>query len=409
MNKKITRAHAWLMYIVAASFYFYDFILKLIPAIMMNNIMNRLQIGPNQFGMVELSFFAIYTPMQLFCGPLLDEYGAKRILPSVIALCLVGTMLSGYTSDFYTYVFARLLIGFGSAFAFVSVLKIASEWLPKRYYPLLAGLTTTFGMLGGIFSESIAPAFNQYHQFYFYSLIIIVGVVLFILAVMTIEDKESHDDTPLDASLLLKDIWTVLRKPQIWIAGMIGMTMFSPIQLFVAWAIQFFQQDLGTTEITAGNITSMMFWGACVIAPLFGWLAGEITHKKRLLIVGTTLSLGGMLAILFSAQTGVISSMLLMFVVGCGIAAQPLVFVYASRQVNLHLTATAVAVTNFIVNLSSFLQPYIGAQLVEVSKHSYDLTSWRNALSIIPALLAINYLFIYKLDEIQYDSEETGN
>ena len=406
MPKNITRAHAWLMYVVAASFYFYDFILKLIPAIMMNNILNRLQIGPNQFAMVELSFFAIYTPMQLFCGPLLDEYGAKRILPGVIALCLTGTALSGYTSDFHTYLFARLLIGFGSAFAFVSVLKIASEWLPKRHYPFLAGLTTTFGMLGGIFSESVAPAFNQYHQFYFYSFIIAVGLILLFLALYLIEDKESHDDTPLDARLLLNDIWTVLRKSQIWIAGLIGLAMFSPIQLFVAWAIQFFQQDLGISEMTAGNITSMMFWGACIVAPLFGWLAGEINHKKRLLLIGSTLSLIGMVAILFSAQTGVISSMLLMFVVGSGIAAQPLVFVYATRQVNLHLTATAVAVTNFIVNLSSLLQPYIGGQLVEVAKHSYDLTSWRQALVIIPILLAVNYLFIFKLDEIQYDSDE---
>ena len=344
--------------------------------------------------------------MQLFCGPLLDEYGAKRILPSVIALCLIGTALSGYTSDFHTYLFARLLIGFGSAFAFVSVLKIASEWLPKRHYPFLAGLTTTFGMLGGIFSESVAPAFNQYHQFYFYSFIIAVGLILLFLALYLIEDKESHDDTPLDARLLLNDIWTVLRKSQIWIAGLIGLAMFSPIQLFVAWAIQFFQQDLGISEMTAGNITSMMFWGACIVAPLFGWLAGEINHKKRLLLIGSTLSLIGMVAILFSAQTGVISSMLLMFVVGSGIAAQPLVFVYATRQVNLHLTATAVAVTNFIVNLSSLLQPYIGGQLVEVAKHSYDLTSWRQALVIIPILLGVNYLFIFKLDEIQYDSDE---
>jgi MFS family permease len=405
MKPTISSARAWLMYIVAASFYFYDFILKLIPAIMMNNIMSRLQIGANHFGMVELSFYAIYTPMQLFCGPLLDEYGAKRILPSVIALCLIGTAISGYTSDFYTYVFARLLIGFGSAFAFVCVLKIASEWLPRKHYPFLAGLTTTFGMLGGIFSESIAPMFNQYHQVYFYSVIIGVGIILLLLALVTIEDKTSHDDTPLDAMLLLKDIYTVLRKRQIWTAGIIGMAMFAPIQLFIAWAIPFFEQDLGVTEVIAGNITSMLFWGACVVAPLFGWLAGEITHKKRLLLIGNTLSLIGMLAVLFSAQTGVVTAMLLMFLVGSGIAAQPLVFVYASRQVSLHLTATAVAATNFIVNLSSLAQPYIGAQLVEVAQHSYDLKSWRHALSIIPVLLAMNYIAIWRLREVRYDDD----
>ena len=367
--------------------------------------MTRLQIGANHFGMVELSFYAIYTPMQLFCGPLLDEYGAKRILPSVIALCLIGTTISGYTSDFYTYVFARLLIGFGSAFAFVCVLKIASEWLPRKYYPFLAGLTTTFGMLGGIFSESVAPMFNQYHQAYFYSIIIAVGILLLVLALVTIEDKTSHDDTPLDGMLLLKDIYTVLRKRQIWTAGFVGMAMFAPIQLFVAWAIPFFEQDLGVSELIAGNITSMMFWGACVVAPLFGWLAGEITHKKRLLVIGNSLSLIGMLAVLFSAQSGSITAMLLMFLVGSGLAAQPLVFVYASRQVSLHLTATAVAATNFIVNLSSLAQPYIGAQLVEVAQHSYDLKSWRHALSIIPLLLIINYIAIWRLREVRYDDD----
>ena len=204
------------------------------------------------------------------------------------------------TATFYTYVFARLLIGFGSAFAFVCVLKIASEWLPRKHYPFLAGLTTTFGMLGGIFSESIAPMFNQYHQVYFYSVIIGVGIILLLLALVTIKDKTSHDDTPLDAMLLLKDIYTVLRKRQIWTAGIIGMAMFAPIQLFIAWAIPFFEQDLGVTEVV-GNITSMLFW-VPVVAPLFGWLAGEITHKKRLLLVGNTPSPIGMLAVLFSAR-----------------------------------------------------------------------------------------------------------
>ena len=97
--------------------------------------------------------------------------------------------------------------------------------------------------------------------------------------------------------------------------------------------------------------------------------------------------------------------MLLMFATGIGVAIQPLVFVYSSREVDLHLTATAVAITNFIINLSSLLQPYVGNQLVEVSKQVYSLESWRNALSIIPIMLLVNCLFIYMLKEIKYDKE----
>ena len=189
-------------------------------------------------------------------------------------------------------------------------------------------------------------------------------------------------------------------------AGLIGLAMFSPIQLFVTWAIKFFQQDLGTTEILAGNITSMLFWGACTIAPVSGWIAGEIAHKKRLLFIGNSVALLGMVSILYSAHTDVLTAMILMFVVGAGIATQPLVFVYATRQVSLHLTATAVAATNFIVNLSSVLQPYIGSQLIEISKQVYSLESWRYALSIIPALLVINLIAIMFLKEIQYDEND---
>ncbi len=406
MNTRASHLQGWIMYAIAAFFYFYDFILRLIPSIMMENIIERLQITTNQFGILELSFYIVYTPMQLLCGPLLDEYGAKRVLPGVITLCILGSILSAITKNYYWYLMARTLIGFGSAFAFVCVLKIASEWLPKKNYPFLAGLTTTFGMLGGIFSESVAPAFNQFDQTYFYSGIVVIGAILLILSMIFIEDKESHDDSEFDLKLIIKDIKLVLTKSQIWVAGLIGLAMFSPIQLFVTWAIKFFQQDLGTTEILAGNITSMLFWGACTIAPISGWIAGEITHKKRLLFIGNSVALLGMVGILYSAHTDVLSAMILMFIVGAGIATQPLVFVYATRQVSLHLTATAVAATNFIVNLSSLLQPYIGSQLIEISKQVYSLESWRYALSIIPALLAVNLIAIMCLKEIQYDEND---
>lgn len=373
---------------------------------MMENIINRLNITTNQFGMIELSFYAVYTPMQLVCGPLLDEYGAKRILPSVIGLCLLGSIISGVTTSYYWYLFARLLIGFGSAFAFVCVLKIASEWFPKSYYPILAGLTTTFGMLGGIFSEAIAPVFNQYDQQYFFSGICIIAVVLIIMSIVFVKDAESHDDSELNLMLILNDIKSVLSIKQVWIAGFIGLAMFSPVQLFVTWAIRFFADDLGVNEVAAGNIVSMIFWGTCIFAPISGWIASKVSNKKILILTGNVLCFLGMLGVLYSAQTDALSAMALMLMIGIGLSAQPLVFVYSSRQVSLHLTATAVAATNFIVNLSSILQPYIGSQLISVSSQTYSLESWRAALCIIPILLFINFLAIYFLKELPYDNDD---
>ena len=402
-KSSISNSRKWAMYIVASSFYFYDFILKLIPSIMMENIIKRLSISTEEFGYVELSFYAIYTPMQLLCGPLLDEYGQRKILPFVIGLCLIGSMISAVTTNYTVYIIARLLIGMGSAFAFVTVLKIASEWLPEKIYPLLAGLTTTFGMLGGIVSESIAPLFNKYDQIYFYSIIVVIGLLLLIGSIIVVKDREDHEQNGLNIRLILNDIRQIISKKQVLVAGLIGMCMFAPIQIFVPWAISFFSQDLGVNELAGGNITSMIFWGACIFAPILGWIAGKIEKKRRLLLFGNILSLIGMTMILYSAQTNIWTSMLLMLITGIGVAIQPLVFVYSSREVDLHLTATAVAITNFIINLSSLIQPYVGKQLIEVSEQVYSLESWRNALCIIPIMLLINCLLIFMLKEIKYD------
>ena len=357
-------------------------------------------------GIVVTAFAIPYGLAQLFCGPILDEYGQRRVLPMVIGICLLGGIISAITTSYYWYLFARMLIGFGSAFAFVSVLKIASEWLPQRMYPFLSGLTTTFGMLGGIFSEAIAPMFNHYDQIYFFTGICLVAVVLILLALFYVRDGESHDDSAFDLKLIISDIATVLSHRQIWIAGFVGLAMFSPIQLFITWAIRFFAQDLGVSEVISGNIASMIFWGTCVFAPLAGWAASRMQHKKWLLFIGNTLSLLGMVLVLYSVHVDTFTAIILMFMVGAGIAAEPLVFVYATREVNAHLTATAVAATNFVVNLSSLLQPYIGDQLIETSKQVYSLESWRYALSIIPILLLINYIFIYNLKEMAYDNDD---
>jgi MFS family permease len=45
---------------------------------------------------------------------------------------------------------ARLMQGFGSAFAFVGTMYLATQWFPRRKIALLSGLTTSLGMLGAI-------------------------------------------------------------------------------------------------------------------------------------------------------------------------------------------------------------------------------------------------------------------
>ncbi len=49
----------------------------------------------------------------------------------------------------------RLLVGFGSAFAFVGVLKLATIWLPEDKLGMVAGAATALGTIGAMVGDNL--------------------------------------------------------------------------------------------------------------------------------------------------------------------------------------------------------------------------------------------------------------
>ncbi|MEC8977779.1 MAG: MFS transporter [Pseudomonadota bacterium] len=409
----------WLMFFLTSFFYFYDFILRMIPSVMMDNILQLYNVDADMYAFYESSFYVTYTPLQLFAGPLIDEIGVRKIFPLAVLCCLIGALVSALQPYFSFLIIARMLIGLGSSFAFVMVLKISNEWLPAYYYPFIAGLTTTLGMIGGIVSEVVLPDFIQYGVPNMYFFLAFFAAVLIILSYFCIFDKEDHEITSVLDIRLIYDIYTVFSTRQFILIGVIGCLLFTPVQLFVVWAQPFFAQTLSISKHDAGHIASMLFWGIATGAPFFGWLASQIQNKRILLIIGSLLSAMCLITILFYPNLTPWQVSVLMYGLGFFKSCQPLVFVSAKNLVSPHLTATAVAGTNMIVNLSSFFQPVIGYQLsryhrlYEHGMSNYTLLNWQLALSVIPVFLLVACFlsFFLKLDsdEIDYANPVTNN
>ncbi|MEC8063496.1 MAG: MFS transporter [Pseudomonadota bacterium] len=390
----------WVMFWITSGFYFYDFSLRLIPSVMLEEITATYKITPQQFGFLESSFYFMYTPMQLFAGPLIDEFGASKIVPLAVACCLIGSIMSALEINFTILIIARLLIGFGSAFAFIAVLKTASEWLPKHYYPILSGIATGLGSLGGIAAEVFIPMGVQYGAPIIYFGSAVISLVLLLLSCMFIYDKEDHSLTTFNFYRIANDIYAVITRRQIWIIGLVGCFMYTPLQIFIAWAKSFFMQNYQVSEAFSGQLTSMIFWGLVIGAPLNGWLASQTDNKKRLLYVGSAISLICMCLLLVKVWSVSIAALLLFFI-GCFVGAQQLVFVFAKDLVPDHLTATSIATTNMIVNLSSYIQPLLGYMLIPETSNPlhYTFSSWQAALSIIPILLVCSLILIMFIEE----------
>src|ERR1700722_8240175 len=143
----------WLVCGLGALFYCYEYLLRIAPSVMTADLMQAYHINATALGNLVAFYYYAYTPMQLPVGVLMDRYGPRRLLTFACLACALGSYLFAHAFHIEFAQFGRFMVGFGSAFAFVGVLKLATIWLPPRRFAMVSGLTTSLGMIGGMVGD----------------------------------------------------------------------------------------------------------------------------------------------------------------------------------------------------------------------------------------------------------------
>lgn len=395
----------WLMVLTAALFYTYEYVLRIAPGAMLDFFRSQLNLGTAKIGNIEAAYYWLYTPMQVLVGPLIDHYGVRRLLLVSITSCVIGSYF--YSIDQYNSILlGRMIIGFGSAFAFVAVLKIASEWLNRKYFPLISGLTTSLGMLGAYIGEVsmthlvdvIGPKKTIYYSMFF------GATLVFFTAIFIRNRSRMHrNEATKRTAILFGSLKTVMSDSQIWILGVIGAALFLPTVIFGSWGPSYFQHIREFSRIQSAHLASMIFIGWMAGAPIVGMIASYYDCKRILIATSTILSCAMTLMILFLPYNSVFYLTGMIFLLGFFSSPQILVFTYAFERSKKALTATAVAVTNMIIMTSGFIQPLIG-RVIEYGSIFYDDTpppqsftqaQFEQAFLLMPIVLLLAFLLIF--------------
>lgn len=110
---------AFLMYLIASLFLFFEMAVQVSPSVMTTQLMHDLQIGVVGLGFMSGCYFYSYTAMQLPSGVLFDRLNPRLVIVVSIITCVLGNVFLGMSTNLLLACFARILMGFGSAFAFV--------------------------------------------------------------------------------------------------------------------------------------------------------------------------------------------------------------------------------------------------------------------------------------------------
>src|SRR4051795_5608615 len=121
-----TASVAWL---VTALYYFYQYILRSAPAVMMPELSNAFGLSTLGVASIVGLFYYGYSPFSLVAGAALDRLGPRRVVPIGAALAGLGALLFA-TGSSQLGGLGRFLQGAGGAFAPVGAIYLASKYFP---------------------------------------------------------------------------------------------------------------------------------------------------------------------------------------------------------------------------------------------------------------------------------------
>ena len=400
------RRHLWLGGIicaVAALFYCYEFILRIIPGILEGELSAAFgHISATVFGQLAALYYFAYSPMQMPVGLLMDRFGPRRLLSLACLCCTLGSFLFTIFSSITIAGIGRLFVGFGSSFAFVGVLYLTTHWLPKRYFSLVVGLTTTLSMLGLVYGEVQVTHLvaNLSLRSVLMGLVIIGGgLTLFIAALVRDGDKASAVKSD-PWSKFIRDVVKVLLSPQVWLIGFVGACLYTSLSVFgELWGKTYLENAHHLSKFVAAKTMSALFLGWAVGAPLFGYLSDHTGRRKLPLLFGAVGALICISFILYFPSLPYAVLYVLLFLYGVFSGTEIIVFVMAKENSGASLSGTVFAATNLIVTLAGgIFQPMVGFLLDTVhraqglegaSQHLFIAADYQIALAILPISLIL--------------------
>lgn len=396
------------MFFVAAFFYLYEFLLRVSPNVLEKELFSAFAMDAKAFGVFTSCYYWSYAALQLPVGALTDKYGPRRLLTFAIMLCAGSTYLLATTNNYFLSCVCRFFIGAGSAFAFISCLKIINIWFDEKWFPFLTGLTLTVGTLGAAMGGN--PLSLALHYMDWRELLMVFaagGAVLGVLAWILVKDQNpnNHRQVSQEGNV---GFWACLievaRHPQNWLVGIYAFFVTAPTDAFGgAWGVKFLTDVHGISRNFASTAAvTMTFIGMAVGSPLLGWISGCLNNRKWPMLISSVLAAIFLTLIIYLPHYNGWVASFLFFGFGC-FATYVLAFVMIRRiTASIHV-ATAVGFVNMLSMIGSSLLTFLIGWFLDIIRQGalteqgtplYTLDAFHASLLILPTFYVVSAFMV---------------
>lgn len=378
-----------LIYLLAGFFLSYEMALQVFPGIIASQITAGTSISLSLMGWIAGIYFISYTSMQIPAGIAFDFLSVKRILVAACLLCALGVYLFSFFNFFYLMMLGRFLIGFGSSFAFTSVLVVASQYFDKSYYPLLVGGAQFLGGLGAWGGEApLAYMVSTLGVDKAQQVLCLVGLAMAVLSWLIIP-KENKVIDHERVMAFKSDLKKTISNPQTIANASYAFFKWAPVIIIGGtWGVPFLETALKIPVTTAAHFVGWVWIATAASSPFWGWLSTKMLSCRKPMVIGSLIGIVvSVFFILFPhANTGVC-----LFLLGAASASHLLTFVLVKHNNPEEVVGTALGLNNMAVVAGGiFFNPLVGYMLdLFTQKTVPSLVEYQYALMLCPVCYII--------------------
>ncbi len=399
------RVTTWFAWLIISFFYSYQYIIRVLPNIAMNEIMQRFHINVDIFGQFVGIYYITYAGFHLPIGTWLDRKGPKLVIPFFIIISVIGMIPLLYSNSWIAACIGRALMGIGSSAAILGLFKVVHLGFSEDKFSRMLGIGVTIGLLGAIYgSQPISSMLLKYGYEVVVTKLIFIGLFLAIISYFVMPKAKGvrNDNVNLKRDFIL--LW---KKKRIFLIGIFGGLMVSPLEGFAdAWGTTFLQVSLGLTKNLSSFLPSLIFLGMCFGTTIIPYIADK-TRRYYEMIIFAAFAMSIMFFIILFVKIEINLLKILLFLIGIFSAYQVLAVYKATTYVHENLIGLSTASVNMLIMLFGyFFHTIIGKIIYSMwdgkiinGTALYSAESFTYGIIIIPLALllgGIGFIWIYK-------------
>ena len=251
----------------------------------------------DRFGIRRTGFF-----FTLLCvlGGVATAYGATAVSrDGGPGFALMGSFLPGISPELKMMMFGRLLFGLGAETQLVMLSKTVAKWFMGKELALAFGLKLAMARAGSALAMSMSPRIAERFSFsislWLGAVIMMSGLILFVIyALIDYRDEKQRgtgDAAALgeDEEFHLNDIFALLKNRSFRLIVLLCAAFYAVIFPFQDYLADLLKHAYGYSDVAAGDLTSLIPWGAVVFTVVFGAFVDKKGKRATLMIGGSLL------------------------------------------------------------------------------------------------------------------------